>query len=156
MFGHKTLGGAALELEKLLKHRAKIEGLKTRAVQLSTLQRAAAHCASAVDLAEAYQCGYRAVEAAVNGKSDIMITIARISDIPYVVRYDEGKLEDIANKEKKVPLSWITEGGTDVSEEMMTYLRPLVTGETSELLAGGLPRFFRFDLTKTVLPWEVA
>ncbi|MCL2493964.1 MAG: 6-phosphofructokinase [Clostridiales bacterium] len=156
MFGHKTLGGAATELEKQLKHRVKIDGLKTRAVQLSTLQRSAAHCASNVDLSESYQCGYRAVEAAVNGKSGIMITIARISDIPYVVRYDEGNLDQIANREKKVPAAWITEGGTDVSEEMMVYLRPLVTGETSELIVGGLPRFFRFDLDKTVLPWEVA
>jgi 6-phosphofructokinase 1 len=156
MFGHKTLGGAATELEKLIKHRVQIDGLKTRAVQLSTLQRSAAHCASSVDLNESYQCGYRAVEAAVNGKSDIMITIARISDVPYDERYDEGPLAKSANKEKKVPLAWITEGGTDVSGEMMVYLRPLVTGETSELLENGLPRFFRFDLTKTVLPWEVA
>jgi 6-phosphofructokinase 1 len=155
MFGHKTLGGAATELEKLIKEKVKIDGIKTRAIQLSTLQRAAAHCASSVDLAESYQCGYRAVEAAVNGKTDIMITIARISDVPYVVRYDEGKLDDIANKEKKVPAGWITKGGTDVSEEMLTYLRPLVTGETSELLKNGLPRFFQFDLEKTVMPWEV-
>jgi 6-phosphofructokinase 1 len=155
MFGHKTLGGAAAALEKIVKEQVKIPGLKTRAIQLSTLQRAAAHCASLTDLEESYQCGYRAVEAAVNGRTDIMITIARISDVPYVVRYDVGKLDDIANKEKKVPLSWITKNGTDVSEEMMVYLRPLVTKETSELLSEGLPRFFRFDLNEIVNPRDV-
>lgn len=155
MFGHKTLGGAANALEKIVKEQVKIPGLKTRAIQLSTLQRAAAHCASSTDLEESYQCGYRAVEAAVNGRTDIMITIARISDVPYVVRYDVGKLDDIANKEKKIPLSWITKDGTDVSEEMMVYLRPLVTKETTELLAEGLPRFFRFDLNEIVNPRDV-
>jgi 6-phosphofructokinase 1 len=155
MFGHKTLGGAATVLEKLVKENVKIPKLKTRAIQFSTLQRAAAHLASATDLEESYQCGYRAVEAAVNGKTDIMITIARISDIPYVVRYDEGSLDEIANKEKKVPISWITKNGTDVSEEMLVYLRPLVTGEAGEIMREGLPKFFRFDHSKIVLPWEV-
>jgi 6-phosphofructokinase 1 len=155
MFGHKTLGGAATVLEAMIKREADVPKLKTRAIQLSTLQRAAAHCASSVDLEESYQCGYRAVEAAVNGMSDIMITIARISDVPYVVRYDVGRLDDIANKEKKVPADWIVRDGTDVSAEMLRYLRPLVAGETSELLTEGLPRFFRFDLGRTVMPWEV-
>jgi 6-phosphofructokinase 1 len=155
MFGHKTLGGVATVLEDMIKEKVSVPKLKTRAIQLSTLQRAAAHCASSTDLQESYQCGYRAVEAAVNGGTDIMITIARISDIPYVVRYDVGQLDDVANKEKKVPLEWIVNDGTDVSEEMLVYLRPLVAGETSELLKAGLPRFFRFDLEKTVMPWEI-
>jgi len=155
MFGHKTLGGAAHMLEKLVKENIKIPKLKTRAIQFSTLQRAAAHCASLTDLEESYQCGYRAVEAAVNGLTDVMITIARISDVPYLVRYDVGDLGQIANKEKKVPLEWITRNGTDVSEEMLTYLRPLVTGETMGLMSGGLPRFFRFDLNRIVTPDDV-
>ncbi|MDR3363383.1 MAG: 6-phosphofructokinase [Clostridiales Family XIII bacterium] len=155
MFGHKTLGGAATVLERLVKDNVKVPGLKTRAIQFSTLQRAAAHCASLTDLEESYQCGYRAVEAAVNGMSDIMITITRISDVPYVVRYDVGQLDDIANKEKKVPPGWIIKNGTDVSEEMLVYLRPLVTGDTTELLSEGLPRFFRFNLHRVVTPRDV-
>jgi len=150
MFGHKTLGGVATVLERILKENIKLPKLKTRAIQLSTLQRAAAHCASLTDLTESYQCGYRAVEAAVNGHSGIMITIKRISDEPYIVRYDVGDLSEIANKEKKVPLEWITDNGTNVSEEMMTYLRPLVTGETTGLTDKGLPQFFRFDLEKLI------
>ena len=150
MFGHKTLGGVATILEQIVKSSVNHPKLKTRAIQLSTLQRAAAHCASLTDLTESYQCGYRAVEAAVNGHSGIMITIKRISDDPYIVRYDVGDLSEIANKEKKVPEEWITKNGTDVSEEMMTYLRPLVTEETSGMTAKGLPRYFRFDLERLV------
>jgi len=155
MFGHKTLGGAALVLEQLIKKNVNVPQLKTRAIQFSTLQRAAAHCASKIDLDESYQCGYRAVEAAVNGKSGIMITIERVSDNPYVVRYDEANLDDIANKEKKVPLEWITKNGTDVSEDMLVYLRPLVAGPSSPTFIEGLPHFFRFDRTKIVKPEDV-
>jgi len=150
MFGHKTLGGVATVLEQIVKDNIDLLKLKTRAIQFSTLQRAAAHCASLTDLEEAYQCGYRAVEAAVNGQSGVMITIHRVSDAPYLVRYDIGDLSEIANKEKKVPLSWITKNGTDVSEEMMAYLRPLVVGETSGIMSEGLPRYFSFDLSKLV------
>ena len=155
MFGHKTLGGVATELEKLVKANIDMPKLKTRAIQFSTLQRAAAHCASQTDLEESYNCGFRAVEAAVNGLSGIMITITRTSDDPYLVRYDIGNLDQVANKEKKIPLEWITKNGTDVSEEMMVYLRPLVTGEASELMVRGIPRFFRFDLGRLVAPGDV-
>jgi len=150
MFGHKTLGGVASLLEQMIKENINIPKLKTRAIQLSTLQRAAAHCASKTDLEESYHCGYRAVEAAVNGHSGIMITLKRISDDPYMIRYDIGDLSEIANKEKKVPLEWITKNGTDVSEEMMVYLRPLVTDPSPGISEKGLPRYFQFDLEKLV------
>ncbi|MDR0518780.1 MAG: 6-phosphofructokinase [Clostridiales Family XIII bacterium] len=152
MFGHKTLGGVAAILEALLKEKSGIEGLKSRAIMFSTLQRAAAHYASETDLKESYQCGWRAVEAALAGDSGIMITIQRESDDPYLVRYEKGALDNIANAERTVPLEWISDGGTNVSQEMMEYLRPLVRGESSETIVGGLPRFFRFDWTKTVEP----
>jgi len=150
MFGHKTLGGVASKLEQLVKENVDLPKLKTRSIQFSTLQRAAAHCASQTDLDEAYQCGYRAVEAAVNGLSGVMITMTRVSDSPYIVRYDVGDLNEVANKEKKVPLEWITKNGTDVSDEMITYLRPLVTGETAGVFSEGLPKYFRFDLNKLI------
>jgi 6-phosphofructokinase 1 len=120
----------------------------------STLQRAAAHYASDTDLRESYECGRRAVEAALAGRSGIMITVRRESDEPYLIRYEESALEGIANKEKTVPLEWISDGGTNVTQDMVKYLRPLIIGKASESHACGLPRFFRFDLTKTVKPNE--
>ena len=152
MFGHKTLGGVAFALEAMIKDKVKIEKVKTRAIQLSALQRSAAHIASATDVEEAYQCGYRAVEAALKGTTGVMITIQRASDDPYLSFYEESSLEGIANIEQKIPLDWITSNGSDVTEEIVRYLRPLVRGEASERMDGGLPRFFRFDWTKTVKP----
>jgi 6-phosphofructokinase 1 len=155
MFGHKTLGGVAQALESIIKERVQIEKLKTRAIQFSTLQRAAAHMASDTDLKESFQCGYLAVEAALDGVSDVMITIQRDSDEPYLVHYAQSGLGGIANKEKKVPLEWITEDGSDVTEEMVAYLKPLVRGEASEIMDGGLPTFFRFDWSKNIKPEDL-
>ncbi|MDR0885863.1 MAG: 6-phosphofructokinase [Clostridiales Family XIII bacterium] len=152
MFGHKTLGGVATELEKLIKEKLPIDKLKIRPVQFSTLQRAGAHLASDTDLKESFQCGFRAVEAGIAGKTAIMITINRTSDEPYLVKYDEAPLNNIANAEKEVPAEWITEDGAGVTQDMVTYLRPLVSGEASEKFVAGLPQFFRFDWTKIINP----
>ncbi|MDR3224694.1 MAG: 6-phosphofructokinase [Clostridiales Family XIII bacterium] len=152
MFGHKTLGGVATVLESLMKEKSGIKGLKSRAIMFSTLQRAAAHYASDTDLQESFQCGWRAVEAALAGDSGIMITIQRESSEPYLIRYEKGALDNIANAEKTVPLEWISDGGTNLSQEMVDYLRPLVRGAASEATVSGLPRFFRFDWTKIVKP----
>ena len=152
MFGHKTLGGVAIVLEAFIKNNIKLDKLKTRAIQLNSLQRSAAHIASAVDFEEAYQCGYRAVEAALNGATDVMITIQRACDEPYLTYYAESALSGIANVEKKIPPEWITAGGKNVSEELIRYLKPLVYGEATEKMVDGLPKFFRFDWTKTARP----
>ncbi|MDR2157098.1 MAG: 6-phosphofructokinase [Clostridiales Family XIII bacterium] len=155
MFGHKTLGGVASALEAMVKERVRIDSLKTRPIQFSTLQRAAAHLASATDLKESYECGYRAVETALQGVTDVMITIRRTSDEPYLIRYAATPLGGVANKEKKVPSEWISKDGADVTEAMVRYLRPLVRGEATEKMVDGLPKFFRFDMTKPVDPADL-
>jgi 6-phosphofructokinase 1 len=155
MFGHKTLGGVASTLETMIKDRVKIEKLKTRAIQFSTLQRAAAHIACDTDLRESYECGYRAVESALEGITDVMITIRRASDEPYLTYYAASSLGGIANKEKKIPLEWISQDGDDVTEEMVRYLKPLVRGEATEKMVGGLPKFFRFDTSQFVDPTQL-
>jgi 6-phosphofructokinase 1 len=152
MFGHKTLGGVATALEAMVKARINQPKLKTRAIMFSTLQRSAAHSASETDLLESFQCGFRAVEAAINGRTGVMVTIQRTMNEPYLIRYSLGELEEIANAEKSVPLEWITKDGSDVSQEMVDYLRPLVRGDASERMDGGLPVYFRFDWSKIVKP----
>jgi 6-phosphofructokinase 1 len=151
-FGHKTLGGVASVLEAAVKQEMNEPKLKTRAIQFSTLQRAAAHCASAKDLEESYQCGYRAVEAALDGNTGVMVTIRRAGDEPYRACFDLAPLDGIANREKSMPPEWIDAANADVTEGFMRYARPLVRGEATEHTIGGLPRFFRFNWSKIVTP----
>src|SRR5213075_3460713 len=68
-FGHPVLSGAAEHLGELVQGKL---NLKTRTVKLGYAQRAAAHCASATDSAEAAACGEAAVRAAIAGQSGFM------------------------------------------------------------------------------------
>ena len=76
-FGHKQLSGTASYLASYI---AGEIGCKTRAIELSTLQRAASHAASRVDILEAYQVGGAAVKAADEGDTGKMVVLKRLSD----------------------------------------------------------------------------
>lgn len=152
MFGHHALGGVASALEALVRGKLseKYPTLKLRSVEPSILQRVAMHLASGTDLREAQDVGMIAVEAALSGKTDYMVAIKRVSNHPYLVRYELAPLSEVANRERKVPLEWICDDGTNVTEDMVEYLRPLFRGETSVAYEDGLPHFFKLDRTKTV------
>lgn len=149
MFGHPSLGGVADVLATLAKDKF---NCKTRNVEPSVLQRVGMHLASGTDLREAQEVGITAVEAALAGVTDVMVCIKRVSNYPYLVRYETAPLAMVANHERKVPLEWICGDGTDVTEDMVEYLRPLFRGETHVKYEQGLPRFFYLDRTKLVSP----
>jgi 6-phosphofructokinase 1 len=149
MFGHVSLGGVADVLKTLAMEKL---GIKGRSVEPSVLQRVAMHLASGTDLKEAQEVGITAVETAIAGKTDVMICIKRVSNHPYLARYETAPLADVANHERRVPLEWICEEGTNVTEELLEYMRPLFRGETHVRYEDGLPRFYMFDHNKTVKP----
>jgi len=153
-FGHKTLGGAGAVLEDIIKTNLNIPGLKTDAIRASKLQRVAMHIASDDDLAEAYMYGVCAVCAAEKGCSGKMINGVRVGRYyggsTYLgpdqsAEYAMCDLGEVANKERKVPLEWITKDGTDVSRRMVNYLRSVVP-------ANELPRYVCFDRRQVVPP----
>lgn len=142
-FGHKQLSGSA----KFLADKIGAElGVKTRAIELSTLQRCAAHMTSRVDITEAFQVGGAAVKAAFEGESGRVIVLDRVSEDPYICTTSSQDVHKIANIEKKVPLEWITNDGTFVSEELMHYIRPLIQAELSPVMVDGLPRHLKLNL----------
>ena len=136
-FGHKQLSGCAATLANKV---AAETGLKTRAVEFSTLQRAATHLASLTDINEAFQVGYDAVKAADEGKTGMMITLNRNGDDPYQCGTSAYDIHAIANVERPVPAEWITEDGCDVNEGYINYARPLIMGELQPLFVNGVPR----------------
>ncbi|MCI8853947.1 MAG: 6-phosphofructokinase [Lachnospiraceae bacterium] len=136
-FGHKQLSGCAATLANKV---AAETGLKTRAVEFSTLQRAATHIASLTDINEAFNVGYLACKAADEGKTGMMITINVDSRAPYQVSYGIYDIHAIANVERPVPAEWITEDGSDVNEGYVAYARPLIMGELQPIMVNGLPR----------------
>ena len=140
-FGHKQLGGVASTLTALIKDRLGIK--KIRGIELSLLQRCAAHCASETDVQESYQAGRVAVQEALNGVTDKLVTFQRAVD-------ENGKYrcimkpEDLslaANTEKKVPREWINEAGNGVEQPFVDYVLPLIQGQPQAVYENGLPRF---------------
>ncbi len=140
-FGHQQMGGLAQFLANQVKFRT---GAKIRGIELSLLQRCAAHLASKTDYEEAYMAGVAAVENAVNGISDMMVSFkckrgAKLSD--YKCEIELLPLEMVANYEKKVPIEWINSEGNNVTKEFIDYVLPLIQGETELPKVNGLPRF---------------
>lgn len=136
-FGHKQMSGTAVILAQKV---AEATGLKTRAIEFSTLQRAATHIASLTDINEAFQVGHDAVVAANEGKTGMMITLDRNGDDPYQCGTSAYDIHAIANVERKVPDEWITADGTDLTDDFEKYGRPLIMGELMPLYVNGTPR----------------
>lgn len=141
-FGHKSLSGTAKFLANTV---AKELGCKTRAIEFSTLQRCASHISSRVDITEAFQVGGAAVKAAFEGETGKMIILKRVSDDPYQCTTDISDINQVANIEKKVPESWITKDGTYVSDEFISYIKPLIQAELAPMMVEGIPAHLYFQ-----------
>lgn len=136
-FGHKQMSGTAAYLAQLV---AAETGLKTRAIEFSTLQRAATHLASLTDINEAFQAGADAMKAAANGETGKMIIFTRDGEDPYECGTSSYDIHEIANVERHVPDEWFTEDGTNLNEKYLAYARPLIMGELTPVYVDGLPR----------------
>ncbi len=140
-FGHAQLGGVANYLGSLLKART---GIKTRAIELSLLQRSAAHMASQTDIEEAIEAGKFAVKSALAGKTGRMVAFERDKDSPvYKCKMILVPLSEAANAEKKVPREWINKKGNFVNKEFLDYALPLIQGEPVRYFEDSLPRYAR-------------
>ena len=138
-FGHLTAqSGTAAYLSQLAKEQL---GVKSRGIELNTLQRCASHAASKVDLDEAEALGAAGVEAVLQGKTGVMVGVHRISDDPYVTEIRTTPVAEVANKVKLIPREMISKDGFNVTEAALTYLRPLVAGMEEPISTDGLPRF---------------
>ena len=138
-FGHLAAqSGTAAYLSQLAKDQL---GVKSRGIELNTLQRCASHAASKVDLDEAEALGAAGVEAVLQGKTGVMVGVHRTSNAPYTTEIRTTPVADVANKVKLVPREMISEDGFNVTDAALTYLRPLVAGMEKPISTDGLPRF---------------
>ena len=131
-FAHKMLTGSGKYLENLVKERL---GVKVRSVELNVSQRCSSAMLSKADQKEAIASGSFGVTAAIKGETGKMVAFKRQSpltlDADYVLNYATEDVNEICNKEKTVPLEWISEDGSDVTEAFLAYARPLVRGNVS-------------------------
>ena len=137
-FGHKMLTGSGKYLENLVKERL---GVKVRSVELNVCQRCSSSMLSKTDQKEAIAAGAYGVKAALNGASGNMVAFERLEGDTYQIDYVLKDVNIICNQEKCVPASWITEDGSDVTDDFIRYARPLIQGEVTVPTENGVPKF---------------
>ncbi len=139
-FGHAQLGGLAVMLADIVKK--ELGGVKVRGIELSLLQRCAAHTASQTDVDEAYLAGKTAFDSAVAGETGKMVAFKReIVDGEYRCKMELIPLTDVANYEKKVPLDWINATDNFVTMDFIEYVMPLIQGEPEIPRERSMPRY---------------
>jgi 6-phosphofructokinase 1 len=121
------------------------------------LQRSARHIASKTDVEHALAVGKAAVDYAIKGMNAVMPIIKRTSDKPYRWKIEPAPLEKIANREKKLPKSYIRRDGYGITAAARRYLESLIRGEAPPPYASdGLPRYVRPRLQgvrRKLPPW---
>ena len=150
VFGHRQLGGVALNIADLL---SRLHGYKCHWAVPDYLQRSARHLASHTDVEQSYAIGKAAVEMAIAGKTGIMATICRHSNQPYQWTIGEALLSNVANKEKKLPLDYISKDGFSITAKAREYLLPLIQGENYPDFQNGLPDYVK--LKSTLVPQKL-
>lgn len=137
-FGHSQLGGIAPTLAECIKNNL---GYKYHWAVADYLQRAAAHIASKADEEQAYALGKTAVEKALAGVNNVMLTVVRESSSPYRWSIGTAPLASVANVESKMPMNFISENGYGITQKCRDYMLPLIQGESYPPYKNGLPKY---------------
>jgi len=135
-FGHKQLGGVAPQIALIINSSL---GYKYHWAVSDYLQRSARHIASQTDLEQAYSVGKSAIDFVLKGENAVMPIIKRKKTKKYSWEIDKVALSKVANKEKKMPRSYITKDGFGITESCKKYLRPLIQGEAYPPYRNGMP-----------------
>lgn len=101
-------------------------GLRARYEKPGSAARMSISLASRIDLEEAYALGRSAAERVAHGESDIMTSLVREADDPYVWSVGSTPLAEVANQVRTVPDGFIGADGRSMTEAFRTYALPLM------------------------------
>ena len=118
-FGHSQLGGVSSYLCQQIEEHLNI---KTRYIEISLLQRCAAHLQSSVDVKEAKDFGKYALKFALNGENDKMVAIKVTSNRPYKYKYITVPLSDVANSVKELDTKYLGSKNGEIKDNYLTYI----------------------------------
>ena len=136
----KCWQAAANILENLVRSRL---GVKARSIELNVSQRCSASMLSDTDRQEAITAGIFGVQAALKGETGKMVSFIRqeTSEGVYQMICGLEDVNEICNEEKTVPLSWISQDGSDVTVGFHSIMHVRLIQGNVELPMGedGLP-----------------
>lgn len=107
-------------------------GIKARSEKPGLAGRSSVGLQSPVDRQEAEQMGREAVKALLAGKSGVMPGLEREEGKEYKTRLKMIPVKEVMLHERLMPDSFIAERGNDVTEEFITWCRPLIGKEPCE------------------------
>jgi 6-phosphofructokinase 1 len=120
-----AMGGASVGLN-LHKMMSKVTGLRGEFQITESLIMCGMDRAVKQDLGEAFECGRRAVDLAAKGDSGCMVSMERVSNDPYSIKFSKAALSEVAVRAKPMPDSFINAAGNFVTAECLDYMRPLL------------------------------
>ncbi len=149
-FGHTEFSSSQTTAAQKLVNALNAAGLKAQGSARGQVsgcdQRDSILTASPVDLEEAYAVGQKAVQVAAEEGGGWMSTILRDPGAIYRVRYDRVPLQAVANSERTFPTEWLTPDRLDVTDDFVSYARPLIGEDwVSVPLVNGRMRFARIQ-----------
>ncbi len=100
--------------------------LRARSEKPGLIARSGAAYFSQLDWDEARLAGEAAVSAAVNGASNVMITLQREPGSLYSARCGTVPLAAVASAERAFPAEWRNAAGNDVTSAFLDYAEPLL------------------------------
>ncbi|OAA31108.1 6-phosphofructokinase [Kosmotoga arenicorallina S304] len=138
-FGNVQLGKIGIYLQKLIRQHL---GRKVHTALPDYLQRSSRHVASLTDWQEAIEVGAAAVKFATrDGLTDIMVSIVRDNDYPYLRHYEPVELSGVASAVKYLLKEFISKDGFGVTTEFVEYAKPLIEGEAPVNYMRGIPLY---------------
>ena len=138
-FGHAQLGGVGQYLRNLIIESGITSRVKS--LELGVLQRCAMHCASQLDIDEAFNAGYTALKYVTEGNNGCMVAIKRDSNEPYSSSFFLVEADKIANNVKYFNKEWINEEGNHITEEGYNYFKPLLSDVPTLYTDSNLPKY---------------
>jgi ATP-dependent phosphofructokinase / diphosphate-dependent phosphofructokinase len=124
-FGHPYYGGPGPALTSAIQEKL---GLRARYDKPGTISRMFEQSISEPDMYGACECGAAGVRLLLDGHSEIMVTIERISNEPFEITTGYASLETVANRERLLPDEFIGPDGRTVTSAFRDYALPLIGG----------------------------
>ncbi len=141
-FAHAVLGGAAATVKQMIVD----AGIVPRGVvqDLSRAARSSNFAKSLVDMNEAYEVAMSAhMRSADSNFTGQVVGIRRnekaASEGVYDAEFFSAPANKFANHVKHFPTEWILPNYQGVTEEALTYFRPLIKGEPKLIMNNGIP-----------------
>ena len=121
-FGNEYHEGAGRYLTTLVASQLNV---RVRYDRPGSIQRSMAEMVSSVDVREAEQVGRAAVRHALDGETNRMVSLVRLSDDPYISETGLTPLEPVAGAHKTMPTKFLDSRGMPTGA-FLDYARPLI------------------------------